>query len=378
MRKSDLKLFIPELLLVLFAIVAVGAPLIKMDTDRMNMFIALVGLFCMIYYLVKGNRQMKVFGLSFGLSLSVFMLISIVYNGNAKLVNILWIWAYLGVALLLYQYGIRKFFATLLFYAGSLFFVYQALTGNHAADELLNVGSENNISVYCIFLMIIYYLSCLKNGEIKKIPYIPILLVLFIALWTASRAAMLTLGLFFVFVLIYNTIRGHFSISSVVMLLVIVVAVVYFSKNYFQEFGLALTTKIDRYGGSSVRSLIWSDYFRGMGQSFGNFLFGVKGTDSQYPYLCYYNGNTHNAFLMLHSKFGVGGVVLIFWYLLLGTIKALKAKRYVFISLLFVVALRAMFDWAAFPGLLDVIFYFYVIYAKDKYISLRQDAIVVR
>lgn len=360
------KLIIPEFLLVSFITTAIGTHLISISVDTMNMLIAIMGLMCLLYYLICGNKTIKLNGLVIGVVMSFFMLISILYNGNARTINILWVWSYIGVAMLLYQYGLRPSIAIILFYVGCLFFVNQALTEDIAASELLSEGSENNISTLCVFLMIILYLSFIRIVKSKIISYLPIILVLFISLWTACRAAILTMGLFLIFAFIHNMKQGGLSLRNIVIALTIVVSLIYFYKNYFDEFGIALLDKMDRYGGESERTFIWSDYLNGISQNFANFLFGVKGTDPQYRHLSYYAGNTHNAFLMLHSKFGIGGFFIIIWYLFVGIMKAIKAKQYVFISLLFVVVLRSMFDWTAFPGLLDVIFYFYVIYALDK------------
>ncbi len=106
--------FMPGLLLFLFIAVTIVTRLINIDAEVMNLSIALSGILCFGYYIVCGNKRLKVFGICICLFLSILMAISIVYNGNARVVNILWIWAYMGAALLLYEFGLNYRLASLL------------------------------------------------------------------------------------------------------------------------------------------------------------------------------------------------------------------------------------------------------------------------
>ena len=129
-----------------------------------------------------------------------------------------------------------------------------------------------------------------------------------------------------------------------------------------------MISKLDRYGVESERTIIWSEYYKGVSNSVFNFLFGVNGSDPQFTHLSDHEGNTHNAFLMLHAKFGLFGFLLISIYLAKSFVKAYKTRQYVFMALLAVVGIRSIFDWTAFPGLLDVIFYFFILFYKDDMI----------
>lgn len=357
---------VPHTLLSLFIIVTIGTRLINMDAEMMNLCIALAGLLCFGFSVFWGNTRLMTFSVKLCLFLSLLMAISIIYNGNARIVNLLWVWAYMGAALLLYEFGLDLRVATVLFYTSSLFFVYQAITGSVEVDEILNVGSQNNISTLCIFMMIVYYFTELRNRKKEQMSFLPAIVVLFVSIWTASRAALLTMAFFFLFVVLYNFINNKISFRNVVFVAIVVTVVPFIYVNYFQDFGGGIMSKLDRYGVESERTIIWAEYMEGVGNSFGNFLFGVKGTDPQYSHLSYHEGNTHNAFLMLHAKFGIMGFILVLSLLFKSFIKTVKTKNFALLALLFVVMIRSIFDWTAFPGLLDVIFYFYILFSYDK------------
>ena len=275
---------------------------------------------------------------------------------------------------MLYEYGLSRISATLLVYIGCLFFVYYAVSGRAAVDEIFHGGSENNISTYCILLMIVYYLTELRAGNSRYISIIPILLILFISMWTATRSALLTLGLFLVFALIFNFTHNKITFRFVFAYLVIAGLVTYFVIHYIDQYTVALADKIEKYGNESARTDIWAEYINGLFDNAGNFMLGLSGSSVLYPNLCAYHGNAHNAFLMLHSRYGIVGFIIIIGFLLKAVIKLVKNKQIILISLLSVAVLRSMFDWTAFPGPLDIIFYFFILYASDD--SEKQTTII--
>lgn len=364
--KKKFVFIISEFLLCIFVLVSVGSRFLSVDADTTNMLIALIGLSCMLFYALFGNKHLKMFGFALSVFLSVLMLISIIYNGNAKPKNILWIWGYMGVALLLYEFGIRRITAAALFYLFSVYIVYLSLSSTLLLEEILNFGSQNNISVLYIFIMIIYFLTELRFSKSKTMLLLPIFLVLTISIWTANRAAVLVLAAFVLFAFANNIFLSKSSFRQLFPYLIITIILLFLFKYFYSFYSNSLIEKIERYGAESDRTHIWTEYVKGMGQSLGNLVFGVNTSDSHYYYLNYYDGNTHNAFLMLHAKFGLIGLITILFFLYKSVVKAIKLKHYRLISLLFVVALRSLFDWTAFPGLLDVIFYFFIIYYIDS------------
>ena len=88
---------------VLFAFIYVITDLVQMPTLIGNMLVALVGLCSFFYVFVKRRKTWVVERVTlYAILLTFCMIISILYNNNANITNILWIWGYLGIALVLW------------------------------------------------------------------------------------------------------------------------------------------------------------------------------------------------------------------------------------------------------------------------------------
>ena len=354
-------------LFAIFSVVAVSVVLISMSDDDMNMFKALAGLVCFVgFMLFSRNKKLKGKGFLLGVAGTLLMFISMIYNENARAVNILWIWAYLGAALILYEYGIPKWMAFAIFYAFSLSFCLVAFQGKLQYNELLQHGSANNVSILLIYCMFLYYIS-LKDDQTKLMPYIPILIVSFLSLWTANRSGILTCGVFFLVVFYFNnksSSKRHSRWKNVLMIFALIAIVVYFVLHLSAQFDVAMETKMDRQGMSSARSILWTEYIRGTFDSLGNLFLGVPG--NKYLFLSYYNGNPHNSLLVAHSKFGLVGFFVVLYVIFKTGWISFKRKEWVITATLILVVTRSFFDWTAFPGLYDVLFWCFLLYAFDN------------
>lgn len=353
------------LLLSFFLIVAVAVQVLEFTDDMMNMFKALAGLICYLFGFIYCNRKLVGKSVVYGVAMSSFMVLNIIMVENATWVHLLWIWAYLGVAMLLFDFGIPRRFVIIIFYSVCAYFLYLAFSGSFI-KEILTHGSANHVSILCVFYMFLYYLS-FRSRKVELLPYIPVLVVLFLSFWTASRAGILSCALFFLLLLRHNFKHSNTKTQKIVFFAVIgllAAGVAYFFINYFDMFDEALLDKVDKQGMESARSEIWKEYFRGMTDNIEYFFFGVFGDSPMYPALRRYDGNPHNSFLMLHAKFGLLGFVFIIFFLFKSLKKMFKKKDSLLISLFLLSFLRCFFDWNAFPGLYDVIFWFFVFY-KD-------------
>lgn len=89
------------------------------------------------------------------------------------------------IAILSYEFAIsEKVYWCVAYFIIVLICVYIVKGG--AANDLLAMGSQNNISAYVIFFVIMGYLSVMR--EKKVIKYYAGFLTLAICLWTGSRA----------------------------------------------------------------------------------------------------------------------------------------------------------------------------------------------
>ena len=93
---------------------------------------------------------------------------------------------------------------------------------------------------------------------------------------------------------------------------------------------------------------------------------GANTSNGTYQWLSFYNGNTHNSFLMLHAKFGLLALGLLIVLIFLVVHKAIKEKNYIMIIILLAASARMFFDWIAFPGLYDVLFWYMYLYILSR------------
>lgn len=363
------KSIIPDILISLFALVQVFVHLYDVSGNTMNGIRVVPGLLCLVYYLRNGNKVVKSKGIISAVVLSFAMLISMMYNGNTRPANLLWIWSYFGIAMVLYEFGMRIAWARLLFYVCSLFFLFMAFRGDVNVQEVMYGTSENGISTGCILVLFIYYSSIVKNGG-NSMPFLPILIILVISLWTATRSSMLVMGLMLVFAIYYNNLRKDRKrsvIAQVAVFVFLVVAVIYFFENYYSVLSSGLERKLEREGLESTgREHLWQEYLGSLFDNPLHFILGTSSSNMNYPLFFFFHGNAHNAFIILHSKFGLLGFLYVVIILIKALRKTIRQKETILLALLLMAIIRSMFDWTAFPGYFDTIFYFYLLYGLDK------------
>lgn len=351
---------------VLFAILFIVGHIINIPPLLCNFLIALSGIIAFGYCLLKkGLKHLNLYLILLGGLLTTVMFLSILYNGNADILDALWIWSYIGIAALIYEFNISsKIFWSVAYIVLVLILLYM-FQGN-AANELLNIGSENNISAYVIFFVLLGYLFE-KNKEIRTMKYIPAFLTLAISLWTGSRAGILSAVILVSCIFINNLfIVKKRKLSTFFKICLLVVAGIWAVNHFFVDYMASFFEKMDRYGNTSVRTEIWLEYLNGMFDNLGNFFLGVNMSGPNYPLLNYYSGNLHNSFLMFHAKYGIIGALTGCVFLFKSMWRAKHYKNSLIIIVALVASARMFFDWIAFPGLYDVIFWLLVIYAIDK------------
>lgn len=350
---------------ILFAVVFIGGHIVDIQPLLCNFLIALSGIFAMGYCLLKkGLGGVNSYLMLFGALFTILMLLSSLYNANADYLDTLWIWSYIGIAALVYECYISPKVFWGVAYSVILFILFFMFQG-HAADELLKMGSENNISAYIIFFVLLGYLSEKKDN--KAMRYIPAFLILAISLWTGSRSGVLStvvlIGCIFLHTLLVVR-KGKLGTLFKIGFLVFVG--IWAVNHFFGDYMVSFFEKMDRYGNTSIRTEIWLEYMNGVFDNLGNFLFGVNMFDGKSPLLKYYDGNTHNSFLMLHEKFGIVGVLIGCIFMIKSILRAKSNKNIVLIIVALVASVRMFFDWIAFPGLYDVIFWIFALYAIDR------------
>lgn len=361
------KQIIGWILISLFSIVAVLVQIIELEDDVMNIYKGVAGLVCFVVAFCIVNKKTRKNALLVGFIASFFMLISFLYNQNIRPNNFAWIWSYLGVAMLLYEYSAEHRISLVIYYGFCLYFLYQAIYGGIESKEALGQNSANYVSVLLIYCLCVYYVS-LRQLPVKEFSYVPLLILLFLSAWAGNRSGVLCLAVVIPLTIIINrkiSARTKHRFRFILVLILSTVAIIYLS-SYITGYIESFTKKTENVGMASLRSLIWREYIDGAFDNIGNLLFGVPTKSGKYKFLFAFNGNPHNTFLMLHSKFGIVGFFAILVLIIKSLRTSIKLKDYDVLIIIVLTITRGFFDWTAFPGLFDVIYYYLIFYIIEN------------
>lgn len=342
-----------DYLVAFFLISFVITRIASLPTLLANFIPALIGLFCLAYTLIRKECNIKVEILSIACFLSLLEIVGISLNSNNSFYDLVWIWTYVGVASIIKTYNINSKFVLFQFYCVVAYFILCMVRGV-AADQLLSIGSENNISIYLLLFVCLYLYTVEKNDSL---PYIPIFLTMVVTLWSASRSGIMSTSILLLLVFIYNCKqtkekKNHTTILFAIILSCLVIQYL-ITLDVLME---PIQAKMNRYGVESLRTLIWRDYINAVVNSPFQFFFGVDLHDNANFWLSHY-GNPHNSFFTLHANFGITGVVFVFFVIVLNIIMACTQKDFICLIILITAVSRCFFDWAAFSGPFDVLFY---------------------
>ena len=392
------KMDVPNLLVVSLVVLVLARNLLPIPGIVSNMMIAGCGCLGFLYVFLKKYKEKSMWKVvALALFLSVCMLCSIFYNHNASLGEVLWIWCFMGTALLLCWFEIDKtWFVYLFFLLAAYFLVCIVMCRN--VNAILYGTSRNGIAALLLFLMLGVYLGQRKS---EMIWYLPVALSVVISAWSLSRAGLLVSAFFGVAVLFYDfIIRKKGSIKRLVWTVGIMAVSFFLIINVFpsndsdvyledgdmqyvneehgntgEEIGsktddennVTIMNKFQGQGLKSTRLKIWSEYFTRMMHSGKEFFLGVTYDDGEF--LQKYQ-NPHNGYLELHSKFGLLGFVTVMVLLLVTFWRECNRKDIFGVIIFLTILMRAFFDWIVFPGYYDVLVWFFVF---ENVLVKRQD-----
>lgn len=344
-----------------------------------NGSIAFIGIVCLLYYLFYGNQGKKQQVVLFNLALSFCMFVSILYNGNAGFDNILWIWAYSGVAMLIVEYGVSKLTGRIAFW-GSVLIVFLFIYSGRRPEEFYLFGSANVINAIVLFAYFIYIISLINEDDAPRLNVLPPFIFLVVSIWSSSRSGLVVAAFLLVGIFLLNTTTRNKRNRIVGIITIVAVFALFFAffDKIYSVIGEDMTKKAERYGTGSIRTAIWSEYIDVAFSNFGDFFLGVGHDDPiKTPLLSFFSGNTHNSFLMLHSKYGLFGFLLVIITLIKRIFENFRHKQRYELFILFAVIIRAFFDWIAFPGIHDIVFFWFIFKYSNLY-SNPQKTIMIK
>lgn len=318
-----------------------------------NVITALIGVITLFYVCIT-ERNSKTPTL---LLLTVFgatslMAVCMAVNGNASPEDLLWPVTYSGPIgiLLTKEIGTRVFY--FLFYAIAAFYLTNALLGNDP-NSITAASSRNAISVNMLLLVVLlYFFQWQKKSTISLVPAI---IAVLLCIYGEGRTGILVSVVLLIIILFQYLFRVKaFALFKIIVTFILVGVALFLISTVFSDALQVLFSRFDREGMDTIRYDIWSSYLAEVFSDSRWFIFGAP-TDSSWL-LVYYDGNLHNAFFMLHSRFGIIGFCLLCVTLLFYALYSIKKCHVFEVALLAVLILRSFYDWTAFTGLYDVLF----------------------
>lgn len=393
------KVTLPNMLMLVFVVCVLLSNLIPVPGIVGSAMISFCGCVCYLYVFIKkrGDAKLwKVIGLTVFLSLC--MVVSSLYNHNASLKEVLWIWCYIGAALLLCYFEIDDRWMQLVFYLLCGYYGI-CIVMQRSIHYILYSTSRNGISIQILFVMLLIYLC---RGTKKRVIYLPAVFSVIISVWSLGRAGVLVAVFFLGGIVIYGLVKegwkktwkrllGMAATLAVFMLLLITVfptnetlrpedkkadqteslddktdqmSPIQGTQNIQNEeddkkVESTFVSRFASYGFKSIRMSIWAEYLVGTVSSVPDFLLGLD--CSRGELLSYYR-QPHNSYLELHAKFGLAGFAAVMTMLFIVFVRLCRDREGFLLFILATCAFRALLDWTAFPGSLDMFFWFLCFY----------------
>ena len=219
-----IKINIPEIIVLCFLITFFCAKTISMPHMLSNGMIAFSGIVCFGYAFIK--HKVSLWQILLAVGLSVLMFISTIYNGNSSILEILWIWCYFGVAIMLKKISIKSKKISCLLLVITLIYGIKILLGVSAVDAI-GGDSGNNIATYILFYVFLIYIKRYEEG--KSIVYWPSIIAIALSIWGNGRAGLLASIIMFVLIFLYDykcVSKGRKTLLIKVIVLLIVAVLI--------------------------------------------------------------------------------------------------------------------------------------------------------
>ncbi len=364
-KRIRLTLNFYELLFLLFLLLHLVLQIINIPDAAAIYVPMLFGTVCYLFiydskkkFIVRKSSEICVF-------MTAFMLLSMIYNSNSRLYHLIYIWGCMGIAALIYCYKDRfqiSWIRAMYFISAGVIICY-SISGM-SAGELFHNTSRNGVNSFIILYTVFVYLIYINE---KQVPYIYALLSLVISIWSEGRSGIIVSLMMVVFIFIYNMgVHKGKKIRTVFFIAVISVVGYLFVAKYYRDNLYNISRVLKGHGLSTSRTQIWAEYIGILFENPWNILFGNRNIRSESVIIKSYAGNLHNSFFMIHSRYGLLPFCFVIWRLCVFVKKCLANRNYMLLILFVVIFTRSMFDWVAFPGVYDIMFYYFILYSYDK------------
>lgn len=328
--------------------------------------IVFIGLFLLLYYLMKYPKKYFVFLIFINLFLIIYLIKSLYIQDLGFLSVFLFLISHIGLAIHIIENKKSLKILVYIYMIMNLVLIYYFFLGISPSD-ISEYSSENIVSF--IYLSFSVLIIGLYYREKSQVLITPALLSTIVSFWTMGRSGIISSVIILVGIMLlkYKNKLNKLSISLVFIFLSIfgyylINLVGELTQNVIYRFG-ERSTVIE----GSPRIEIAKAYFSDL--DLPKILFGQDVKEH------YYEGftNLHNSYLDVHYNFGFGGILIIF-ILISVLIYLFISRQYLYFILMFSLLLRAMTDTVLFGGMYDYVWiYFILIFIQDMHLKSKEN-----
>lgn len=365
-KKTNFITIVPSLFLVVYMLVDFIRFFNVIPLIVGNILYVLLGSLAIAYSIIKKGIGKQIPILSFIFFYIFFGAIGILFNGNIDPQELLWPFAFMGLAILLLNFKINYRLVKFLYYFALVFIVSRIIMVG-GINHIDIAASRNTVGIMALIYFSLFAIASYVNN--KRITIFPVFCGLLTTIIAIGRSGILTFVLvtilFFIFEFKGNKhkMRNPLKWIYVIMFGVILFLGFY---NLLDTYFVETINNFQSRGLESVRIQIWSDYLQKTSTSVAFILFGtpINGTFL----LDEFNSNLHNSFFMLHAKYGLIPFLVVIFLIIKSSLRFLKRKNYLYLVLLIAVVFRMQFDYTNFNAQLDIILFYLMFYRYfEKY-----------
>lgn len=331
-----------------------------------NILYVFIGLIAVFYSFYKKGIKKNASVVYFIFFYTLFGALGVLINGNLDPQELLWPFAFVGMAILLLNFKISYKISRIIYYFVAFLIMIKIVIAG-GVNNLETASSRNTISIMILIYLSVYFISSYKSN--RKVTIFPIFLGLVVNIIAIGRSGILTSIILVILFLPFKYYKGEYKVANpikVIFILIIGVSVFAISYYLLNSYFIEMMMNFQERGLESIRSLIWFDYFEKTRYSLKYIFFGTP--ISNIYLMDRYNSNLHNSLLMLHAKYGVIILVVIIVLIINSFKYFIKTKNILYFVLLCGVVFRMQFDYTNFNAQLDVILFYLMFfpYVKDN------------
>lgn len=326
------------------------------------------------------SRKISIKQVSIILFWFLFMIVSYTYNNNMNIRQIIFYLQYISITYVLWNVKLNMNIVEKWLIIFLLFFIGLIIFGVDK-NSIFGSVSRNNISIWLIVYLAMYYISTKQSNVSFRLIYSVIALI--VTVWAGGRSGVFSLALLTLLLYLEHikkiknkdyltTIfkRVFIILCTIFALVVIVLYVIPIKEGIGESFLTTFKYKLSLGIFNDIRFIVIREYLESTFYNLGNFLFGVP--YSEVSSIVFLDYNPHNMFINLHASFGIFGLA----FISISTLKALVSylkNNMVYFALLLCILVRGFSDIAGFPGIFDPFVFYFILKSKTNPKKLLHD-----